>query len=143
MRQCHCDTPLAEKQSLCMPVDCFVVLQSTTPRNDPLLLSLRAAGEAIPVLVDCFVILFLAMTYCCCRCEPQAKQSIHHHSYFSFCHSHESGNPDFCSPLSRGDILKLGSFNSVLTLNYRTLELLNQETGFLLKHTLEEAHGQE
>jgi hypothetical protein len=25
-------------------------------------LSLRAAGEAIPMLVDCFVILFLAMT---------------------------------------------------------------------------------
>jgi hypothetical protein len=34
--------------------DCFVVLQSTTPRNDPLLLSLRAEGEAIPLFVDWF-----------------------------------------------------------------------------------------
>ena len=30
---------------------------------------IASAGEAIPMLVDCFVILFLAMTYCCCHCE--------------------------------------------------------------------------
>ena len=78
-----------------------------------IVLSLRASGEAIPMLVDCFVILFLAMTYCCCHCQPQAKQSIHHHSYFSFCHSHESGNPDFCFLLKRGVSRRDGVCNSL------------------------------
>ena len=41
----------AAGEAIPMLVDCFVVLQSTTPRNDPLLLSLRYAfgGEAVPL----------------------------------------------------------------------------------------------